>query len=83
MDLGQILRRLIDESGLTQAAYAEKIGVSRSRLNNWLQGTAAPARGELAEFCARMELDANRSADFYAACGVPLPATLLPAEAAS
>ena len=44
---GERLRNLIKNGGLTQVAFAEKIGVRQSQVSGWIQGRHGPTLSTL------------------------------------
>ena len=51
------VRSLVDQSGLSQHAFAERIGTSRSRLSTYMSGKVVPA----ASLLVRMRRVANQA----------------------
>lgn len=47
MDFREILKEFLSENGLTQAAFACKIGVKPSQVSEWLHGKAKPGYDSL------------------------------------
>lgn len=43
VDVSRALAALVEASGLTQGAFAQRLGTSRSRLNTYLSGKVVPA----------------------------------------
>ncbi len=77
MDIGQLLAGWLARRGLSQAAFAEKVGKSRAAIGLQVDGTNKPDRASLALYCERLELSADEAALLYAACDTPLPRSIL------
>lgn len=54
--LGQALRRVREEVGLTQAELAERIARSRIAISRWENGSESPSQGPLYEWCQALGL---------------------------
>lgn len=54
--LGQRIRRKIRESGLTQAEFAERLGMTPSRLSNYVTGARLPDVFTLSEIADSLGL---------------------------
>ena len=61
MEFREILEEFLIEKGLTQTAFAEKIGVKQSQVIEWLKGKAKPGY----DILKRMALAFNVSADYF------------------
>ncbi len=61
MEFREILEEFLIEKGLTQTAFAEKIGVKQSQVSEWLKGKAKPGY----DILKRMALAFNVSADYF------------------
>lgn len=57
----KILREFLTENNLTQAAFANAIGVKQSQVSEWLKGKAKPGYDTL----KAMVLAFNISADYF------------------
>ena len=60
-NFSEILKDFLVENNLTQAAFAELIGVKQSQVSEWLKGKAKPGYDTL----KRMALAFNVSADYF------------------
>lgn len=49
------IRRAVEGSGLTVAEAAERVGVSRETIRNWMSGRATPRLGGFARLCDALE----------------------------
>lgn len=49
------IRRAVEGSGLTVAEAAERVGVSRKTISNWMSGRATPRLGGFAKLCDALE----------------------------
>ncbi len=49
----------IKNSGMTQAELCEKLGVSQSCMQQYIDGTAVPSLALVANMCSLLHLDAN------------------------
>ncbi|MBD5131072.1 MAG: helix-turn-helix transcriptional regulator [Clostridiales bacterium] len=49
----------IKNSGMTQSAIAQKIGVCQQAVSHYLKGEKLPALDTLAKLCDLLDLDAN------------------------
>ena len=61
LEFKEILDDFLIEKGLTQSAFAEKIGVKQSQVSEWLRGKAKPGYDTL----RRMSLAFGISADYF------------------
>lgn len=61
MEFREILEEFLIEKGLTQTAFAERIGVKQSQVSEWLKGKAKPGY----DILKRMALAFNISADYF------------------
>lgn len=57
----EILKDFLKEQGLTQTAFAEKIGVKQSQVSEWLKGKAKPGY----DILRRMAIAFDISADYF------------------
>ena len=60
--LVQIQARLaeaITQSGITQTALAQKLGVSQQTISHYVKGDKMPALDTFANLCAVLDIDAN------------------------
>ena len=60
--LVQIQARLaeaITQSGITQTALAQKLGVSQQTISHYVKGDKMPALDTFANLCAVLDVDAN------------------------
>lgn len=60
-NFSNILRDFLTENNLTQAAFANAIGVKQSQVSEWLKGKAKPGYDTLKS----MALAFNVSADYF------------------
>jgi transcriptional regulator with XRE-family HTH domain len=77
MDIGELLRGWLNRRGLSQAAFAQSVGKSRSAIGLQVDGTNKPERASLALYCEKLGLDAAEAAQLYEACDTPLPRSIL------
>lgn len=56
-----ILKEFLLENGLTQSAFANKIGVKQSQVSEWLKGKAKPGY----DILRQMSQAFNVSADYF------------------
>ena len=49
----------IQQSGMTQTALAQKLGVRQQTISHYIKGNKMPALDTLANLCAILDLDAN------------------------
>ena len=61
MDFKDILEEFLLQKGLTQTAFAMKIGVKQSQVSEWLKGKAKPGY----DILKRMSLAFGVSADYF------------------
>ena len=54
-DLGNRIKRLRKELGISQKELAERIGVSNSRVSNWEQGINRPDADILSRLCSALQ----------------------------
>ena len=59
MEFTEILREFLNESNLTQAAFAHKIGVKPSQVSEWLHGKAKPGYDTLKAICLAFSISAD------------------------
>lgn len=55
LSFGDRLRLVRKESGLTQAAFAQAVGLPAGTVSNYEAGTTAPRHADLEAFCAKVE----------------------------
>ena len=55
-EIGSRIRKYREERGLSQKQFAEKIGVSNSRVSNWEQGINRPDADILANICSALDV---------------------------
>ena len=60
-NFSEILKDFLTENNLTQAAFANAIGVKQSQVSEWLKGKAKPGYDTL----KAMAIAFNVSADFF------------------
>lgn len=58
-DISKKLTEAITQSGFTQTALAEKIGVSQQQISSYISGKNLPALDTLSRICSLLDLDAN------------------------
>lgn len=56
MDLGQRIKALREERGISQEALAEALGVSRQAVAKWESGASRPSTGNLLALCRVLEV---------------------------
>lgn len=61
MSFDEILNEFLVCNGMTQTAFANKIGVKQSQVSEWLKGKAKPGY----DILKRMSLSLNISADYF------------------
>ena len=54
-ELGNRIKRLRKELGISQKELAERIGVSNSRISNWEQGINRPDADILSKLCSALQ----------------------------
>ncbi len=59
MTFPEILREILDERGLTQAAFAGLVGVKQSQVSEWLKGKAKPGYDILKQMTIALGISAN------------------------
>lgn len=60
------LQQIIEASGVTMTALADKMGVSRTTIYNKVNGASEFSISEIAKFCSVLRLsDAERDAIFF------------------
>lgn len=57
INIGEILRIYMDKKDITQRDLAEKVGITRKSLSNYLNNTAVPDIFTLAKLCEFLEID--------------------------
>lgn len=60
--LNKIQTRLLEairQSGMTQAALANKLGIKQQSVQQYISGRSMPALDTFAKLCAVLDLDAN------------------------
>lgn len=60
--LTQIQERLaeaIQQSGMTQTALAQKLGITQQSVSHYVKGNKMPALDTFANLCAVLDVDAN------------------------
>ncbi len=57
--LGEKIWRLRERKGLSQEAFAEKVGVSRQTVSNWENGKATPDAYKLKQICEALSVRAD------------------------
>ena len=58
-EIQEKLKSAIRQSGLTQKAIGEKIGVKQSCIAHYIKGDRTPTLDTFANLCVILELDAN------------------------
>ena len=76
MTLSSFLESARADRGISQAELARRLGVGRSRLNNWFKGHALPEGSVLPSLCTELALDVASIRTLYTSAGVPLPDAL-------
>ncbi len=61
MEFANILKEFLEERGLSQVAFATKVGIKQSQVSEWLKGKAKPSYDLLRQICIAF----NVSADFF------------------
>ncbi len=59
-ELGERIRELRKQSGMTQAQLAERLDISRQALSNWEKGSCEPDYLGILGLCKALNVDANR-----------------------
>ncbi len=59
IEISQKIAEAIQQSGLTQAEIASKIGVRQQQISCYLKGKTLPALDTLSRLCSVLDLDAN------------------------
>ena len=62
-ELGNRIKRLRKELGISQKELAERIGVSNSRVSNWEQGINRPDADILADICKALNVSPSELLD--------------------
>lgn len=58
LELAEVMRATMKSKGLTQAAVAERVGVSATAVGNWLKGTQ-PGSSLIDPIAATLDIDPN------------------------
>ena len=61
MEFASILKEFLEDKGLTQVAFAKKVGIKQSQVSEWLKGKAKPSYEMLRQMCIAF----NISADYF------------------
>jgi transcriptional regulator with XRE-family HTH domain len=69
MTFSQILKRLREEAGLTQAALAERTGISLRTLHSWEQGRRVPVSPDFFKLVRGLGV----ACEAFAACAAAPP----------
>jgi transcriptional regulator with XRE-family HTH domain len=80
MTLSSFLEAARADRGISQAELARRLGVGRSRLNNWFRGHASPEGLLLPSLCTELALDVADIRTLYSKAGIPLPERLFGGE---
>ena len=77
MSVGQIIKCVREECGLTQSQFAHRLYVTQQALSRWEQGTAEPSLDMLRLISARFDVPMARlmempSTGFCQSCAMPL-----------
>lgn len=56
-ETGRLIRKARKDKGLTLAELAQKLGVSRSAVNQWELGTSTPETKRLRDICLELDID--------------------------
>ncbi len=59
MEFPQILKDYLQEQGLSQVAFAERVGVKQSQISEWLHGKAKPGYDLLKQIVRRTGVTAD------------------------
>ncbi len=59
IDIQKRLAEVIKQSGMTQSALAEKLGVKQQQISCYIKGIKMPALDTLANLCAILDVDTN------------------------
>lgn len=62
-EIGNRIRKYREDRGLTQKQFADKIGVSNSRVSNWEQGINRPDADILADICIALNVSPSELLD--------------------
>ena len=57
--ISENLKREIEQSGIAKSVIADKIGVSRATVSQYLSGRAQPTLATLAKLCAVLDCSAD------------------------
>ena len=55
-EIGNRIRKYLEECGISQVQLAQKLGVSNSRVSNWEQGINRPDADILADICRALNV---------------------------
>ncbi len=58
-EFSEILREYLQENGLTQQAFANKINVKQAQVSEWLKGKAKPGYDNLRQMAIALEISAE------------------------
>lgn len=59
IQIRQKLAKAIKQSGTTQTALAQKLGISQQTISHYIKGDKMPALDTLANLCVILDLDSN------------------------
>lgn len=59
MEFPQILNDYLQDQGLSQVAFAERVGVKQSQISEWLHGKAKPGYDLLKQIARRTGVTAD------------------------
>lgn len=58
-DIKKRLSQAIKQSGMTQQAIADKVGIRQQTVSDYIKGKSLPALDTLANLCVVLDIDAN------------------------
>lgn len=60
MEFKEVINELLEESGLNQIKFAEKLGIKQGHLANWLNGVSKPSYDHLHNICIILNISGDR-----------------------
>ncbi len=58
-DFKEILTEILTENGLTQTAFAKKVGIKQSQVSEWLKGKAKPGYDMLKQISISLNIPSD------------------------
>ncbi len=58
-DFKEILTEILAENGLTQTAFAKKVGIKQSQVSEWLKGKAKPGYDMLKQISISLNIPSD------------------------